>query len=186
VRDRAGAIPSDSNKQDETMARITRRRLLKLSGSGVVAAQTGGLAGILATGRAPALAQATTIHWLRWADFVPASDVLLKGQITQECKKATGITLKLESINANNLRSRIASATQSGTGADIIMALGNWPQLYAESPVDVRDVAEEIGKSQGGYYDVARLVATVGNKWIGVPWAVGGSLIAYRKSWLEE
>jgi multiple sugar transport system substrate-binding protein len=168
------------------MARITRRRLLKLSGSGVVAAQTGGLAGILATGRAPALAQATTIHWLRWADFVPASDVLLKGQITQECKKATGITLKLESINANDLRSRITSAIQSGTGADIIMALGNWPQLYAESLVDVGDVAEEIGKSQGGYYDVARLVATVGNKWIGVPWTVGGSLIAYRKSWVEE
>jgi hypothetical protein len=69
------------------MARIARRRLLKLSGSGAVAAQTGALAAILATGRAPAFAQETTIHWLRWADFVPASDVLLKGQITQECKR---------------------------------------------------------------------------------------------------
>jgi multiple sugar transport system substrate-binding protein len=168
------------------MARITRRRLLKLSGAGAVAARTGGLANILAVGRAPAFAQETAVHWLRWGDFVPASDVLLKGRITQECKKATGITLKLETINANDLQSRITSAIQSGTGADIIMAIGNWPQLYAESLVDVGDVAEEIGKAQGGYYDVSRLVATVGNKWIGVPWTVGVGLIAYRKSWLEE
>jgi ABC-type glycerol-3-phosphate transport system substrate-binding protein len=168
------------------MARITRRRVLKLSGAGVVAAQTGGLAAILATGRAPAYAQGTNIHWLRWADFVPASDVLLKGKIAQECQKTTGITLMVETINANDLQSRIASAIQSGTGADITMALGNWPQLYAESLADAGDVAEEIGKAQGGYYDVSKLVATVGNKWIGLPWVVGGGLVAYRKSWFEE
>jgi multiple sugar transport system substrate-binding protein len=168
------------------MARITRRRLLKTSGAGAVAAQTGGLAAILATGRAPAVAQETTVHWLRWADFVPASDVLLKGPITQECQKATGIRLKLETINANDLQSRITSAIQSGTGADIIHTLGNWPQLYAESLADAGDVAEEIGKGQGGYYDVSKLVATVGNKWIGVPWAFVGTLVAYRKSWFDE
>jgi multiple sugar transport system substrate-binding protein len=168
------------------MASITRRRLLKLSASGAAAARTGGLAAILATGRAPAFAQGASVHWLRWADFVPASDVLLKGRITEECQKATGIALKVETINANDLQARITSAIQSGTGADIIMAIGNWPQLYAESLTDVGDVAEEIGKDQGGYYDVARLVGTVGNKWIGVPFTVGGGLIAYRKSWFEE
>ena len=168
------------------MTRITRRKVLSLSGAGVVATQTGGLAAILATGRAPAYAQGTNIHWLRWADFVPASDVLLKGEITQECQKATGITLKLETINANDLQSRITSAIQSGSGADITMALGIWPQLYAESLADAGDVAEEIGKAQGGYYDVSKLVATVGNKWIGVPWAIGGGLVAYRKSWFDE
>jgi ABC-type glycerol-3-phosphate transport system substrate-binding protein len=168
------------------MARITRRRLLKVSGAGAVAAQTGGLAAILAAGRAPAVAQETTVHWLRWADFVPASDVLLKGQITQECHKTTGITLKVETINANDLQSRITSAIQSGTGADIIMAVGPWPQLYAESLADAGDVAEEIAKAQGGYYDVSKLVATVDNRWIGMPWAIVGGLVAYRKSWFEE
>src|SRR4029453_3281774 len=126
-------------RQEETMARIARRRVLTLSASG-------GMAAILASGRAPALAQETTVHWLRWADFVPASDVLLKGPITQECKKATGITLKLETVNTNDLQSRIPPAIQSGAGADIIMAIGNWPQLYAESLADSGDVAEEIGK----------------------------------------
>jgi len=168
------------------MARIARRRLLKLSASGAVAAQTGGLAAILASGRAPAFAQETTVHWLRWADFVPASDVLLKGPITQECKKATGINLKLETVNANDLQARITAAIQSGTGADRRGDARLRPQLYADSLADSSDVAEEIGKDQGGYYDICRQVATVGNKWIGVPWTVGGGLIAYRKSWLEE
>src|ERR1700757_3993899 len=154
------------------MARITRRKLLKLSATGALAAQTTGLAAILASGRAPAFAQGTTVHWLRWADFVPASDVLLKGQITQECQKATGITLKLESVNANDLQARIPSGTQSGAGPDIIMAIGNWPQLYAASLADASDVAEDIGKDQGGYYEVSKLVANVGGRWIGVPFTV--------------
>jgi multiple sugar transport system substrate-binding protein len=162
------------------MSRIARRKLLKLSASGAVAAQVGGLA-------APAIAQGgATVHWLRWADFVPASDVLLKGPITQECKKATGITLKLETVNANDLQSRITSAIQSGTGADLIMTLNNWPQLYADSLVDVSDLAEELGKAGGGYYDICRQVGMVGNKWIGVPFTCGGGLVAYRKSWLAE
>src|ERR1044072_9053110 len=161
------------------MARIARRRVLTLSASG-------GMAAILASGRAPAIAQETSVHWLRWADFVPASDVLLKGPFTQECKKATGITLKLETVNANDLQSRITSAIQSGTGADIIMALNNWPQLYAGSLADSSDVAEEIGKAQGGFHEIARLICTVDGKWIGVPWTVGGGLIAHRKYMVEE
>src|SRR5260221_519377 len=168
------------------MTRIDRRRFVQLSGAGALAAGTGGVAGILASGRAPAYAQGTTVHWLRWADFVPSSDQLLKGKITQECQKALGLKLNLETINANALRGRIPASIQSGTGPDIIRALGNWPQLYADSLADSGDGGEEIGKDQGGFYDFSRHVATVGNKWIGVPWCIGGGLVAYRKSWLHE
>jgi multiple sugar transport system substrate-binding protein len=144
------------------------------------------MAAILASGRAPAVAQETGVHWLRWADFVPASDALLKGPITQECKKALGITLKFETVNANDIQSRITSAIQSGSGADIIMGFNNWPQLYVGGVADVSDLAEELGAAGGGYYDVSKKIATVGNKWIGVPFTVGGGLNAYRKSWFEE
>ena len=40
--------------------------------------------------------------------------------------------------------------------------------------------------AQGGYYDVSKQIATVGNKWIGVPFTTGGGLNAYRKSWFED
>src|SRR5215467_1594786 len=50
------------------------------------------------------------------------------------------------------------------------MAVGNWPQLYAESLADVRDVAEEIRQRPRRLYEVNKLGATIGNKRIGVPW----------------
>ena len=169
------------------MARIDRRRLLKLSGAGAIAAGTGGgLATILASGRAPAYAQGTSIHWLRWSDFVPASDQLLRNKIVPQGEKALGVKIQLETINANDLQARVTAAIQSGTGPDIIMLVGTWPQLYTESVVDVSDVVDEIARAQGGYYDIARVIATVGNKWIGVPWSTGGGLLTYRKSWFEE
>jgi len=41
---------------------VDRRSFLRLSGGGAVAATTGGMAAILATGRAPAYAQASVVH----------------------------------------------------------------------------------------------------------------------------
>src|SRR5438445_12693671 len=85
----------EGHREEWTMVRIARRRLLQLSGAGAVAASTGGIAAILATGRAPAYAQATTLHWLRWSDFVPASDQLLRSQIVPQCEKELGVKLTL-------------------------------------------------------------------------------------------
>ena len=55
------------------MQRSTRRRFIKVVGAGAAMA-TGGLAGVLASGRAPAFAQGTSLHWLKFVDFVPVSD----------------------------------------------------------------------------------------------------------------
>ena len=77
------------------MIRINRRSLLRLSGAGAIAAGSGGLAGILASGRAPAYAQTTSIHWVRWSDFVPSSDKLLREKILPEGEKALGMKIVL-------------------------------------------------------------------------------------------
>jgi len=168
------------------MSRITRRKLLRLSSIGAVAARTGGLAAILATGKAPAFAQAVTVHWLRWNDFVPASDQLLRKEITAECQKALGIKLNVETINGNDIQARVTSAIQSGSGPDVICALNNWAQLYGESTADVDDIAEALGAAQGGFYDTSRAVANDGKRWLAVPWTIVGLQIAYRKSWFAE
>src|SRR6185437_7604184 len=122
------------------MTNITRRRVLQLSGAGMASAATGGLAAILASGRAPAFAQGTTLHWVRGSDYVPLD----------------GLTIQ----------ARVTSAVQSGAGPDIICAINNWAQLYADSVADVSDVAEEIGKAQGGFYETAKSIAYDGKKWL--------------------
>ena len=168
------------------MERINRRRLLKLSGTGALATCTGGIAAILASRQAPAYAQETSLHWLKFVDFVPVSDQLLRGKITEACKKDLGIKLEIETINGDGVQARITSAIQSGTGPDILMAVNNWPQLYAGSVVDVSDVAEEIGKAQGGYYPTAHDVAHDGKKWIAAPSTILGVLFVNRTSWFKD
>ena len=91
------------------MTQIRRRNTLQLSAASAVAVGTGGLAGILASGRAPAYAQTQTMHWLRWSDFVPASDQLLKSEIVKLCEKDLGMKLTVETINANDIQARIAA-----------------------------------------------------------------------------
>jgi multiple sugar transport system substrate-binding protein len=166
------------------MARVTRRRFLKVTTGGLAAASTGGLAGILATGRAPAFAQETQLHWLRWSDFVPASDELLRKTLVPEAEKALGVKIRLENINANDIQARITSAVQGGTGPDIILTFNNWPHLYAESVVDLSDLANEIGAQRGGYYELCK--ANTANGRLALPWTIIGAEMTYRKSWFDE
>src|ERR671927_952491 len=87
------------NRGGKQMSRIDRRRFVQLSGAGAAIAATGGLAGILASGRAPAFAQGTTLHWVRGSDYVPGSDHTPRGKILEECQKDLGIKFNLETID---------------------------------------------------------------------------------------
>src|SRR5687767_3728390 len=162
---------------------MNRRPFVKTAGAGAAAA--GGIEGILAARRATAFAQGTKLHWVRWVDFIPESDVELKRQMP-EASKALGAEVTLETINANDLQPRITAAIQSGSGADIFLMQYNWPQLYANSLVDVSDIAEKLGKAEGGFYDVYNPSAKVGGKWMAVPHSIIGNAVAYRRSWLKE
>ena len=162
---------------------VDRRTFIKTTG--VAAGVAGGIEGILAARRAPAFAQGTKLHWVRWVDFIPESDVELKRQMG-DASKALGAEVQLETINANDLPARLTAAIQSGSGADIFMQQYNQPQLYANALVDVSDVANDLGKAEGGFYDVFPPAARVNGKWMSVPHSIVGNAVAYRKSWLKE
>ena len=163
------------------MTTVTRRNVLK-SGTALM----GGMAGILATGRAPAFAQGTTVHWLRWNDFVPASDQLLRKELLPEAEKALGIKINLETVNGNDLQPRVTASVQSASGPDLIMIFNNQSALYAESVVDLSDLAEEVSSREGGLYKYSRAVTSDGKKFNSMPWTIVGAMNAYRKSWFEE
>jgi multiple sugar transport system substrate-binding protein len=168
------------------MTKIDRRKFLKATGAGAVAASTGGLAAILESGRAPAYAQQTTVHWLRWNDFVPACDQLLRTKLFPEAEKALGIKVNYETVNGNDLQPRITSGIQSGAGPDILMLFNNHPHLYKASLTDLSDVAEAVGKEQGGFYNISKGNCSADGKWMSMPMAIIGAMNAYRKSWFAE
>src|SRR5690242_14995250 len=164
-------------------AHVDRRTFVKTAGGAALVA--GGIEGILAARRAPAFAQGTKLHMVRWVDFVPESDVELKRQMP-EASKALGAEVQLETINANDLQPRITAAIQSGSGADIFMFQYNWAQLYANAVTDVSDVAGELAKAEGGFYDIYPPADVVNGKWMALPHSIVGNAVSYRKSWLKE
>src|SRR5438445_10779406 len=48
--------------------------------------------------------QCTEVPWLRWSDFVPASDQVLKQKIVPQAEKDLGIKLNVEFINRSEER----------------------------------------------------------------------------------
>ena len=176
----------NTSKPEDTplsQTQVARRTFLKTAG--VAAAAATGIEGILAARRAPAFAQGTKLHIVRWNDFIPQADVELKRQ-APEASKALGAEVTFEFINANDVQPRITAAIQSGSGADIFFMMYNWPQLYHNALADVGDVAEAVAKEQGGFYDVFKPSFQVGGKWLGMPHSIVGNTIAYRKSWFKE
>src|SRR5438093_11701791 len=154
---------------------MDRRYFLKITG----------IAGILAARQAPAFAQGSTLHWVRWVDFIPESDVELKRQMP-EAEKALGAKIQFETINANDLQARITAAVQSGSGADIFNFQYNWAHLYQNAVIDVSDVANALSKAEGGFYEVWAPSCQVNGKWLSAPHSIVGNAVAHRKSWLKE
>jgi multiple sugar transport system substrate-binding protein len=165
------------------MAKTKRRSVLKLAAGSAL----GGMAGILATGRAPAYAQQKSVHWLKWVDFVPATDQMFRKELLPQAEKDLGMKINLETVNGNDLQPRITAGIQSGAGPDVIMSFNSYTHLYANSVVDVAALAEDVGKREGGVLPYAQAICSNGKGvYMGMPWAVIGGMIAYRKSWLDE
>lgn len=163
------------------MAGTKRRSLLRLAGGGAAS-----MAAILATARMPAFARQRTVHWLKWVDFVPASDALLRGELLPEAERALGVRIVLETVNGNDLKPRVTAAISSGAGPDLVMAFNEQTYLYAGSAVDLTDIAQSVAQAEGGLCAYARTMCSNGGRFMAMPWAVIGNMIAYRRSWFEE
>jgi len=159
-----------------TIARLTRRHFLKTSAAGV----------LTAAGAAPALAQGTRLHFLQWSHFIPAADQVFEEQ-AKEFGKQAGVEIAIERINQNDIQARLTAAIQSGSGADIVIVANNHALLYENSLVDVTDVAEEIGRKQGGWHDYAKANGvTSGGRWVAVPQFIISWAVTYREDWFKE
>src|SRR6266704_2814861 len=152
----------------EGVTSINRRAFLKAAGVATGAAVAGGIPAIVAAQKAPSFPKGTKLNVLEWVSFVPASDVEFK-RLAGEFGKLAGVDVTVDLINMNDLNPRIASAIETKSGPDIIMMISNWPHLYADGLADVDDVAEEIAKRDGAYYEHNKKVSVVDGRWKPVP-----------------
>src|SRR5258708_32324656 len=106
------------------MACFIRRKFLQATGAC--------LSGVLASHQAPVFAQANTVHILRWNDFVPAADKVLREVFAPEVQKALGLKLNVETVNANDIPARATAGIQSGTGPGVVMLVTNYAHVMAQ------------------------------------------------------
>jgi len=162
-------------------AGVTRRDLLKTTGVAAAAA-TGASLGLFG-GKAPAFAQQRELHYLEWSSFVPESDKEVERQAA-EFGKAEGIKMKVEHVGPNDVAPRAAVITESGTGADVVQIINQYPKLYADKLLDVTDLFQEAGGSQ--IYPVYHATVGMGGRYIGVPYFSTAAAFAYRTDYFKQ
>src|ERR1700674_3086610 len=144
-----------------------------------------GLAGVLASRRAPAFAQGTRLHLLYRVDFIPQGEAELKRQLADYGRQMK-MDVALETINENDLQTRITATIQSGSGPDVVQMLHNWPHLYAPALADMSDLADWKERDQGKFYAQSEAAARDGRRWLALPHCITPALVNYRKSWFAE
>jgi multiple sugar transport system substrate-binding protein len=155
----------------------SRRGFLKIAAAGAAGAAL-----------SPALGRAAgkTVTLLHESSFIPPFDEYMKNVLAPAYEKETGVKIVYEIISVGSSPARIASISETGTGADITMNLTLIPFLYDEKYADVGDIAEEMGKEQGGWYPAAREMAIVNGKWKAIPFCSIGQLMNWRSDWFAE
>src|SRR5579863_6316678 len=160
------------------MMQASRRDVLKIALAGAA-----GAAGLRPT---IGQAEAKTVTMLHESSFIPPFDAYIKTTLAQEYEKQTGVKIVYETTAVGSLPNRDATVIETGSGADITMLILLYPFLYADKLMDVTDIAEEVGKTQGGWYSAAKEAAVLNGKWIAIPHSNIGQLMNWRTDWFAE
>ena len=171
------------------MTEITRRDAIKL---GTAAALTAGAAGLVRG--SDALAQTAfalkpeagaSLKVLRWKRFVQGDEDVWTAN-TKKYTDMTGVAVRVDSENWEDVRPKSAVAANVGSGPDIIITTNDDAQKFPNKLLDVSDLAEYLGGKYGGWYDVCNRYSKRDGKWIGIPMGCAGNALVYRKSHVQK
>jgi multiple sugar transport system substrate-binding protein len=159
------------------MGSRSRRDFLKMAGAAAAGAAFAPTAG---------RAAGKTITILHESSFIPPFDEYIKTTLAQQYEKETGVKVVYEVTAVGSLPTRIATITETGSGADITMNLLLNVIQFGDKYVDVTDLCKEIGEKSGGWYDAGREAVVVDGKWKAVPFCNIGQLMNWRTDWFKE
>lgn len=159
--------------------KITRRTWLRASAGAAV-----GIAGILATRTPPGFSQERELKILTWAHFVPASDEELKRQ-AEQWGKANKVRVRVDLVAHLQLPAKKAAEVQVRGGHDMTHLYIDDPDLYFDHLVSLDDVATELSKTSGGFFD-EEVFRYRGQHFKAIPWYFISFPIAYRTDVLNQ
>jgi multiple sugar transport system substrate-binding protein len=154
----------------------TRREFLTVT--------VGGAAAALAPGLATAAPKSMSV--VHESSFIKAFDDFFAQKLALEYEKQTGIKIVFEAVSVGGLLTRLTTIAETKSGPEITQTGLNWPWLFDQSLVDVTDIANEVGKKLGPWYDSVYDPVVVNKKWKALPWGNIGQLEVYRTDWFKE
>ena len=120
---------------------------------------------------------------LRWKRFVQGDeDQFLVN--TKRFTERTGVEVRIDAENWEEVRPKAAVAANVGAGPDIIIGTDGDAHQYPDRLVDVTELAEYLGNKYGGWFDVCRDFGMHNGRWISIPTGAGGGAFVHRKSML--
>jgi multiple sugar transport system substrate-binding protein len=163
----------------------SRREFLKAAGAGCALAAVGSLNGKAAAEQPRYKPESgARLRVLRWKRFVQGDeDQWLRN--TRRFTEVTGIEVRVDSENWEEVRPKAAVAANVGAGPDIIIGTNEDPHQYPEKLLDVSDLAEYLGAKYGGWFDVCREFGMHQGRWIAIPTGAAGAAMVYRRSLLR-
>jgi multiple sugar transport system substrate-binding protein len=175
------------------MTRFTPDRRSLLKGGAITLAAAATMSADQLLGYAKAWAQTSQwkpepgakINLLRWKRFVEAEDVAFM-KIVDAFQKATGVTITVSNESYDDIQPKASVAANTGQGLDMVWGLYSLPFLFPTKCMDVTDVADYLGKKNGGWAESGKQYGIYNGKWIGVPVAATGGLVNYRVAAAEK
>ena len=105
---------------------------------------------------------------LRWKRFVQGDEDQFLAN-TKRFTDRTGVEVRIDAENWEEVRPKAAVAANVGAGPDIIIATDEDPQQYPEQLLDLTDLADYLGQKYGGWFDVCRDFGMHKGRWIAHP-----------------
>jgi multiple sugar transport system substrate-binding protein len=164
------------NRLDES---TSRRDFLKTAAAGAAGAAVG-------AGWRPRRARAkpTQITFMRESSYVKEFDEYFKNVLAPQYQKETGIKVNYEIVAAGGAAlTRLVSVVESKAPVDVAWVQQEW--LYRNSLLDVSDIAENVGRTQGGWYPEIKELSVWEGKWKSVPFGNIGQVMVYRRDWFD-
>jgi len=167
------------------MAEFSRRDALRAFGAAGLAASSGAL---LRPAHAVDLKytaeRGAELRVLRWKRFVQGEEDQWLAN-TRKFTEVTGVRVRVDSENFEDIRPKAAVAANVGSGPDIVLGWYDDPHLYADKVLDLTELAEYLGAKYGGWYDIVRRYCVRDGRWIALGLGFLGGCIVYRKSMIE-
>jgi multiple sugar transport system substrate-binding protein len=164
---------------------MDRRSALKTLGAGMLATTSGWMSATAAT---PQLRyppeKGARLRFLRWKRFVQGDEDQWLAN-TRKFTEQSGVPVQIESVNLEEIPTKVGMAVNVGAGPDIVMGSFGQAQQYPNKCLDLTELADYLGAKYGGWYDAVRAYCMLDGRWIALGMGFPTSCVVYRGSMVQ-